>query len=297
MTVETAEKTSMGSASEPANAKSGWYELRPFFEQVDDKYADMHEIVKRIREFSFFIVRSADGMMRLFMHVPDASDAKVAQGALKNALMEPTGPKAFSAGIVAHLKMRRHYAIPIARELTTPLLYATIERMDRPCFVAASGKYSDESYQISQFVEKNTYVKSPLWSDILHMFLSGTNPENPKKRIAPQKLMLAELAKEKQRLRHFHCALAIGSDDLGTAKSIMKALTESDGLAIASMERDSTYRGEVKKPLFFASHFCVLSDIELANIIALPNNLRTYRFNISRKETYTSGPRQEDGQA
>jgi hypothetical protein len=44
--------------------------------------------------------------------------------------------------------------------------------------------------------------------------------------------------------------------------------------------------------MFFASHFCVLSDIELANIISLPGNPRIYKFNISRKETYTSGPSQ-----
>lgn len=268
----------------------GWYELRPFFAPVDDKYADMHEIVNRIRRFTFFIVRSPDGLMRLFMHVPDLSEAKVAQGALKNALLEPTGPKSFSASIVAHLKVRKHYAIPIARELIRPLLYATIEKIDRPCFIAVSAKYFDESYQISQFVEKNMYDRPPLWRDILGMFISGTNRENPKKRIAQQKLMLAELAKEKQRLRHFHCTIAIGSQDLATARSIMKTLSETDGIAIASVKRDSTYRSKVKKPLLFASHFCVLSDIELANIITLPDKPNIYRFNISRKETYTSGP-------
>lgn len=290
MRTKTDDRTSTGSAS--GTGKSGWYELRPFFEAVDDKYADMHEILKRIREFSFFVLRSADGMMRLFMHVPDASSVKVAQGALKNALLEPTEPRAFSASVVAYLKMRKDYAIPIAHELAAPLLYATMEKIDRPCFVAVSARHSDESYQISQFVEKYTYDKPSLWSDILRMFISGANPENPKKRIAPAKLMLAELAKEKQRLRHFHCTIAIGSQDRGTAQSIMKALSESDGVAIGSIERDSTYRQRVRKPFIFASHFCVLSDIELANIIALPSNPRTYRFNISKKETYTSGPSQ-----
>jgi hypothetical protein len=271
-------------------AGAGWYELRPFFEQVDDKYADMHEIVKRIREFSFFIVRSKDGMMRVFIHVPDDSDARVAQGALKNALMEPSGPKAFSASAVVHLKMRKHYALPIANELLPPLLYTIIEKIDKPCFVAVTAKHFDESYKISQFVERNMYDKPPLWRDILGMFISGTGSDKPTKRISPQKLMLAERAKEKQRLRHFHCALTIGSQNIEIAMSIMKTLSENDGLAVASMERDSTYKCEVKKPMFFSSHFCVLSDIELANIIALPNNPRAYRFNISRKETYTSGP-------
>lgn len=277
--------------------KNGWYELRPFFEPVEEEYADIHEIVRRIREFSFFIVRTADGMMQMFMHLPDVSEAKVAQGALKNALMEPTGPKAFSASLVVHLKMRRHYALPIARELTSPLLYATIEKIDRPCFIAVSAKHSDESYQISQFVEKNMYDKPPLWRDVLDMFVSGTNQENPRKRMAPQKLMLAELAKEKQRLRHFHCTVAIGSQDIATARSIMKALSESDGFAIGSVKRDFMYRNEVRKPLLFAGHFCVLSDIELANTIALPDSPHTYKFNISRKETYTSGPSQVDGVA
>lgn len=290
MRTRNAESTSTESAS--GTEKTGWYELRPFFEQVDDKYADMHEILKRIREFSFFIVRSAGGTMQIFVHIPDGSDAGVAQGSLKNALMEPTEPKVFSAGVVAYLKMRKHYAIPIARELAPSLLYATMEKIDEPCFIAVSAKYSDESYQISQFVEKNTYDKPPLWSGILHMFISGTNQENPKKRISPGKLMLAELAKEKQRLRHFHCTIAIGATDVAVARSIMKVLSESDGLAIASIARESTYGGRARKPAFFASHFCVLSDIELANVVALPDNPRTYRFNISRKQTYTSGPSQ-----
>jgi hypothetical protein len=170
-----------------------------------------------------------------------------------------------------------------------------VEKIDRPCFVAVSAKHSDESCQISQFVEKNTYDKPPLWSDILGMFFSRSNPENPRKRIAPQMLMVAELAKEKQRLRHFHCTIAIGSRDLGTARSVMKVLSECDGFGIASVKRDSTYRDRVRKPLIFASHFCVLSDIELANITALPSNPHTFRFNISRKETYTSGPSQASG--
>ncbi len=282
----------------PVNtASSGWYELRPFFEPADGKYADMHEVVRRITEFSFFIVRAADGTMRLFAHVPSESDARVAQGTLKNALLEPTDPKAFSASVVAYLKMKKHYAIPIARELAAPLLYATMEKIDRPCFVAVSAKHSDESFQISNFIERNTYDKPPLWRDVLGMFTSGTNPENPKRSMSPGKLMVAELAKEKQKLRHFHCIIAIGTGDLGTARSIIKVLSESDGLAIASIKQDSTYRAPVRKPMFFASHFCVLSDIELANIIALPSDPRTFRFNISKKETYTSGPRQDIGGA
>jgi hypothetical protein len=283
------------SASKPTTG--GWYEVRPFFEQVDSKYADMHEISKRIHQFSYFIVRNADGMIRLFMQMQDASDSGVVQAAIKNALLEPSGPKVFSAGIVLHLKMKRHYALPIARELTPSILYSAVEKIDRPCFVAVSAKHYDESFQISQFVERNTYDKPPLWREILDMFTSSTGSGSHKKHTSPQKLMLAELAKEKQKLRHFHCPIAVGAQDFENAKSIMKALSESDGLAVASMERDSVYKVEVKKPIFFASHFCVLSDIELANIIALPTDPRVYRFNISRKETYTSGPSQDIGGA
>lgn len=293
MRTEITESTSTGSAS--GTGKTGWYELRPFFEPVDDKYVDMHEILKRIKSFSFFVVRSAGGTVQIFAHIPDGSDAVVVQGSLKNALMEPTEPKAFSASVVAYLKMRKHYAIPVARELAPPLLYATMEKIGRQCFVAVGARHSDESYQISQFIEKNTYDKPPLWRDILDMLTSGNSPENPRKRTSSQKLMLAELAKEKQRLRHFHCSIAVGSQDFETAKSIMKALSESDSFATASVKRDSTYKDHGRKPLFFASHFCVLSDIELANIIALPSDPRVHRLNISRKETYTSGPSQDIG--
>lgn len=293
MRTRTAKSTSMGSAY--ATEKTGWYELRPFFEQADDKYADTHEAVKRIHGFSFFLVRSADCMIQIFVHIPEASDAAVVQSSLKNALMEPTEPKVFSARIVAYLKMKKHYAIPIAHEVLDPLLYATMDKIGKPCFVAVTAKHSDESYQISQFVERNTYDKPPLWRDVLDMFATGTSAEKPSRRIEPRKLMLAELAKEKQRLRHFQCSLAIGSQDIETVKSIMKVLSESDGFAIASIKRDYSYKTEVKRPLLFSSRFCVLSDIELANIVALPPDARIYRFNISRKETYTSGPSQDIG--
>ncbi|AIF85392.1 hypothetical protein NTE_03364 [Candidatus Nitrososphaera evergladensis SR1] len=298
-TIPTASESTTNVATMAAKTNVGWYELRPFFEPADNKYPDMHEIIKRIKEFSFFLVRpsKADGVMQLYMHIPDASDAKVAQSALRNALMEPTPRKAFSASMVVYLKMRRHYAIPIAHELVPSLVYATMEKIGRPCFVAVTAKYHDESYQISQFAEKNLYDKPPVWRDILGMFItsfgSDSEKRNLKKHTAPEKLMLAELAKEKQQLRHFHCSIAIGSEEIGAARSIMKVLSESEGFALSSMVRDSVYRMEVvKKPVFFASHFCVLSDIELANIISLPDNPRIYRFNISRKETYTSGPSQ-----
>jgi len=293
--VKTKTEASTSAETSSVSGKPRWYELRPFFEPVDGKYADMHEVTKRLGEFSFFVVRSAEGMIRLFLHVHDASDAEVVQGSLKNALMESAEPKVFSASAVAYLRMKKHYAIPIAHELTQPLLYASMDKIGKPCFVAVTSKHSDESYQISQFVERNAYDKPPLWHDILDMFLSGNSPENPKRRISPQKLMLAELAKEKQRLRHFHCMIAIGASDLGTTRSIMRALSDCDGFDIASVKRDSTLRGRLKKPMLFASHFCVLSDIELANIIALPSDPRIHRFNISRKETYTSGPSQDIG--
>lgn len=294
MKTKTAASTSEATSG---SGKPGWYELRPFFEPVDGKYTDMHEVAKRIGEFSFFVVRSAEGMIRIFVHVPDASNAGVVQGSLKNALMEPTEPKVFSASVVAYLKMKKHYAMPIAHELTTPLLYATMEKIGRPCFVAVTARHSDESYQISQFAERNTYDKPPLWRSILDMFIPGNSPENPKKRVSLQKLMFAELAKEKQRLRHFHCMIAIGASDLGTTRSVMRALSDCDGFGIASVKRDSALRSRLKKPTFFASHFCILSEFELANIIALPSDPRIHRFNISRKETYTTGPSQHGGGA
>jgi hypothetical protein len=195
----------------------------------------MHEVVKRIREFSFFTIRTADGMIRIFLHIPEASGAAIVHGSLKNALMEPTEPKVFSARAVEYLKMKKHYAIPIAHEVIDPLIYATLEKIGKPCFVAVSAKHSEESYQISRFVEENTFDKPPLWRDIQDMFTSGSSPENPKRRMSPEKLMLAELAKEKQRLRHFHCTIAIGSNDLETSRSVLGALSDCSGFGIGSV--------------------------------------------------------------
>lgn len=287
----------MMTAARTTGESGGWYEVRPYFEPVDAKYADMYEVVTRIREFSHFIVRLNDEddneMTRIFMHLPNASEARVVQGVLKNALMERVRPKEFSASSLVYLKMRRHYAIPVAHELMAPLVYAAIEKTSSPCFIALTARYRDESYSISQFIEKIAYNKKSLLGSVLEMFVpssSGTNSGGMKRSTSPHRLMQAELAKEKQRLRHFHCTVAIGSQDVGAARSIMKVLVKGDGFAIDAVKMNSTYTAKVKKPVVFANHFCVLSEIELANIMALPDNPRAYRFNISKKGTFTSGP-------
>ncbi|AIC16604.1 hypothetical protein [Nitrososphaera viennensis] len=68
------------------------YEVKPFFARVDEEYVDMHAVVKKIREFSFFIVRGTD-MMKIFLQTSLYVEAKAVQGALKNALREATTPK------------------------------------------------------------------------------------------------------------------------------------------------------------------------------------------------------------
>ncbi|HXG08072.1 MAG TPA: hypothetical protein VNI77_12190 [Nitrososphaera sp.] len=276
---------------------NSWFEVRPFFEVVDEKYSDMHELVMKARELSMFIVRGHDCMIRFFLHAPLRIDAGIVSGIFKNAVAERMSPKTFSAPTVSYLKMKKHYALPIHRELQSrpQLLYSTIEKMGRPCFIAVTARYHDESYSISQYVEKQLYAKPSLAGEILGMFIgsgSSSNNGQSKRSTSVERQSRADMAKEKQRLRHFHCNIAIGAESIDIAKSLMKVLSfNGDGFAIAGMERDSTYRMEVgRKPLLFADHFCVLSDIELANIIALPGDPRAARFNISRKGTYTTGP-------
>lgn len=278
------------------NNSHNWFEVRPFFEPVDEKYSDMHEFVMKAREFSMFIVRGQDDMIRFFLHTPLLTDAGIVSGILKNAVAERTPPKIFSAPTVAYLKMKKHYALPIHRELQPRpmLLYSTMERMGRPCFIAVTATYHNESYSIAQYVEKQLYDKPSFAGEILGMFIGSSSNSNgqPKKSISVERQSRADMAKEKHRLRHFHCNIAIGAESIDIAKSLMKVLSfDGDGFVIAGTERDSTYRMEVKKkPLFFADHFCVLSDIELANIIALPGDPRAARLNISKKGTYTTGP-------
>jgi hypothetical protein len=278
-----------------STASPGWYELRPFFEPADEKYNDMHELVMKVKEFSHFTVRSNDGMIRSFLHLPLPADAGMAPGMLKNAIADQTSPKAFSAPLLLYLKTKRHYALPVHHELLPPLLHSTIEKISRACFIAVTAKYHDESYSVAQYVEKQLYARPPLADEIFRMFTGSTNTQQKNTRSTTSAVVRqsrADLAKEKQRLRHFHCNIAIGAESVDTAKSLMKVLSfDGDGFAIAEMERDSMYRMEVKKkPLFFADHFCVLSDIELANIISLPDDPRAARFNVSRKGTYTTGP-------
>jgi len=277
---------------------SNWYEVRPFFEPADEKYNDMHELVMKLRGFSQFTARGMDGMTRFFLHIPLLAEADIVPGIFRNAVAERTQSKAFSALTVSYLKMKRHYALPIFHELQQRplLLYSAMERIGRPCFIAVTARYHDESYSIAQYVEKQLYAKPSLAGEILGMFIGsgagGNGNRQARKVTSVARQTRAEMAKEKQRLRHFHCNIAIGAETIDIAKSLMKILSfDGDGFSISVMERDSTYRMEVgKKPMFFASHFCVLSDIELANIIALPGDPRAARFNISRMGTYTTGP-------
>lgn len=250
----------------------------------------------KVKEFSHFTVRSNDGMIRSFLHLPLPADAGAAPGLLKNAIAErqEASPKAFSAPTVSYLKMKRHYALPVHHELSAAShLYRTVERMGRPCFIAVTARYHDESQSIARYVEKQLYEKPSLLGEIFGMFTSSNSKGNAqKKSMSVARQSRADLAKEKQRLRHFHCNIAVGAESVDAARSLMKVLSfDGDGFTIAEMERDSVYRAEMKKkPPLFADHFCVLSDVELANIISPPDDPRAARFNISRKGTYTTGP-------
>src|SRR5690606_6490694 len=214
-----------------ASNSSNWYEVRPFFELVDEKYSDMHELVMKARELSMFIVRGQDGMIRFFLHAPLPVDAGVVSGIFKNAVAERTSPKTFSAPTVSYLKMKKHYALPVHRELQSRplLLYSTMERMDRPCFIAVTARYHNESYSIAQYVEKQLYAKPSLAGEILGMFIGsgagGNGSRQARKVTSVARQTRADMAKEKQRLRHFHCSIAIGAESVDIAKSLIKLLS------------------------------------------------------------------------
>lgn len=268
----------------------GWIEIRPYF-STDNKIGDMLDILQKIDDFSFFIVRVkgvGDGVTRIFVKTK-ATNLPLFD-AMKNAVYELAEERVFWCKYLAYLKMKNiHYALPIAKEVHPSIVYGTIEKINEPCLIAVTCKHKKESYSISSFAKRHIY-REP---SILNGLSSSPTLSTPKRRTFPQRHMYAQEADWKMRRRHFHCTIAISAADKEKIKTLLTVLSD-DGLSIGRYTKEKNYIDKVKKPLLFNSRFCVLSDIELANIVALPSmaeaDTKSLRLNYGTVKTFTSGP-------
>lgn len=257
-----------------------WLEIKPYFtSNTDERSNDMLDILQRIDAFSFFIVRLKDGITRIYVKT-GRTNVGLFDSILKNATCVITEEKSFSAPYIGYMKMKRHYALPFATEARPSLVYRAIESLNRPCLVALTCKYRDESYSIASFVRKNTYRESLLGSN------SGSIP---RRRLSSQRELYAKHAKEKQGRRHFHCRIGIGAADKVTIETLLKMISD-DGLSIAKYAKEKHYVDKARKPLLFNQRFCVLSDMELVNIIGLPVDTKPLKLNYGEIKPFSSGP-------
>lgn len=248
----------------------------------------MLRIIQNADEFAFYIVR-IDDRTRIMIKTTDAVAAlfQSIRQARVDAIKELP---LLQYPISARLKMKKHYAVPLLQEAMTSLVYNIFEQVKDDCMLACSARYHDESYSISRWITSKEHPEYSTYRQNMSMLLSSEGETSkPSSRVGA----LIEAARWKLKRKHFHCSIVIGAQKKDTIRLILNALPS--GLAIQRYVKDTEWSSlQPKKPMIFSSKFCVLSDIELANIVSLPESATGLRLEYGMKRTFTTRGKEDD---
>jgi len=259
-----------------------WIELKLYQSFKDE--GDMLRIIQSIDEFAFYILRN-DGVTRIVIRTTDAQAALFQT--VKQAMVDVIEPPVLEYPISAVLRMGKHYALPLLQEVKASLVYKVLEQVNEDCMVACSARYRDESYFISRWITSKEHPEYSTYRQIMSAILSS---ESAVRKPSSNVSALIDVARWKLKRKHFHCAIVIAGKDRKTLKTILNALPE--GLVIERYVKDEEWSSlRPKKPFMLSSKFCVLSDIELANIASLPESVADLRLVYGMKKTFATGER------
>ena len=248
----------------------------------------MLRIIQNIDEFAFYIAR-IDDRTRIMIRTSEAG-AALFQSIKQARVDHIKEPPLLRYPKSATLRMKRHYALPILQEVKTSLLYNVLEQVKQECMLACSARYHDESYSISRWITSKEHPEYSTYRQIMSMVLSSESATaKPSSRVSA----LIEAARWKLKRKHFHCSIVIGAQNEDTIKMILNALPE--GLTIKRSVDDGEWSSlQPQKPMMFSSKFCVLSDIELANIASLPETTAGLRLEYGMKKKFTTRGNDDD---
>lgn len=269
-----------------------WYELK-LYPNFKDGEEEMLNLLYRVDEFAVFILRKANTTRILVraddinaMHFTGITDAK-----LDRLEWNPSLRYKFTR----YYRMRTHYALPIVQEIRPSILYSILEELDNngnggvECILACYARYRDESYSISKWIMSKEGNEHAIVKALKSIFTPTRVRSIEKvKRLSPLTESLVDKARWKMRLKHFHTVIALGAESTRALDMLEGALPY--GL-IAYKSEERSYESDLSSIVERSSMLkrCILSDIELASIIALPKDASILRLHTADAKTFTTG--------
>ncbi len=255
--------------------KYRWYELK-LHSNFKDGVGEMLNLLYRVNEFALFVLRK-EGLTRILVMVDDANSIHFFN--IKNARMEELEwTPLLRYKYVNYYKSRIHYAIPIVQEVKPSVLYELLERLDDECLFACYAKHTDKAYDISKWIMKKEH------GDNLSVVLGLFNKSNVRKRVSPFMQSIIEKAKWKMRLKHFTTVIALASNKNDTLH-MLESILPNELIACRHLKNYS-----VTELNMMEGYTCILSDVELVSLIALPNDVSMLRLSAASKvKTFTNG--------
>lgn len=267
-----------------------WYELRlqPDFRDGEEEILNL---LYRADEFAVFILRKAS-TTRILVRADD-SNAMHFRGISHARLERLEWNPSLRYSITRYYRMRTHYALPIVQEVRPSILYSMLEELDSngdgvECILACYAVHRDESYSISRWIMSKEGHEHAIVRALKGMFISGRSADKAK-RLSPFTENLIEKARWKMRLKHFHTVIALGADSTRVLDMLEGALPY--GLMAYKSEGSKSHESDLssiveRSPMLKK---CILSDIELASVIALPKDASTLRLVTADTNTFTTG--------
>ncbi len=255
-----------------------WYELK-LYSSFNDGTDEILNLLYRVDEFAVFIIRK-EGKTRILLMADDANSIHFFN--IKNSEVEELEwIPLLKYRYVNCYKSRIHYAIPIVQEVRPTILYDLLEQLNDECVFACYAKYTDKSYDISKWIMKKEH------GDNLTMILSSLfKGSNGRKRLSPFMQGIIEKAKWKMRLKHFATVIALASNESNTLHLLESVLPKE----LIAYKHFKDYNIVEVMNYDVAKNACILSDIELANIVALPKDVSLLRLSTpTRVKTFTNG--------
>ncbi|GBC74046.1 hypothetical protein HRbin05_00077 [archaeon HR05] len=270
-----------------------WYELR-LYPNFKDGEEEMLNLLYRVDEFAIFIIRK-NGMTRILVRTDDINAMHFS--GIQNARLERLEwNPSLRYSLTRYYKMRVHSALPIVEKVRPSIIYTMLEELDNignsdgkggvECILACYAKYKDEAYSISRWIMRKEGHEHSLVKALKSLFTSNERV----RRLSPLTESLVEKARWKMRLKHFHTVLALGAEDVRTLDMLEGALPY--GLvAYSNNKRAGDHFSDLSSVVEHARVLkkCILSDVELASIVALPKDASILRLATTDRRTFTTG--------
>ncbi|MEM2922905.1 MAG: hypothetical protein QW560_00645 [Candidatus Nitrosocaldus sp.] len=268
-----------------------WYELR-LYPNFKDGEEEMLNLLYRVNEFAVFILRKAS-MTRVLVRADGINAmhfARITNARLERLEWNPS----LRYGFTRYYRMKTHYALPIVQEVRPSILYTMLEELDSnsndmECIFACYAKHRDEAYSINRWIMSKEGNEHAFVKAMKSLFTSNSKGSEKARRPSPLTESMIERARWKMRLKHFHTVIALGADDARVLDMLESALPY--GLVAYKNVEENAHLSDLSGIVERADMLkkCILSDIELASIVALPKDASRLRLTTADMRTFTTG--------